>query len=321
MEEIKMRIKRTLQPYVDANKIKFGFGNIALERDLEYSLQNVELVKKLDSDNIQSYSEDEKEIIDTMCAKGLMTTNNYDDSKFSRNINFFEWVDTTDNLDPYVYQKQLINSTVLIVGVGGIGSTVMEILARMGVGNFIIVDFDKVEESNLTRQSGFKKNDIGKYKTEVIKKHIEEISDSNVIEMNKKIEQKSDLEGVFANYQFDIAVCCADTPRIEIDYWFDDLAHKYASPFIAGSYASTVVNYLYIVPGKTISLREFYKKHMISDDHILENYPSTSVIAPISYMSAALIAYKIFTELTGLLKIIDFMQIDCIDWKISRYEN
>lgn len=165
-----MRIKRTLQPYVDANKIKFGFGNIALERDLEYSLQNVELVKKLDSDNIQSYSEDEKEIIDTMCAKGLMTTNNYDDSKFSRNINFFEWVDTTDNLDPYVYQKQLINSTVLIVGVGGIGSTVMEILARMGVGNFIIVDFDKVEESNLTRQSGFKKNDIGKYKTEVIKK-------------------------------------------------------------------------------------------------------------------------------------------------------
>lgn len=40
-----MRIKRTLQPYVDANKIKFGFGNIALERDLEYSLQNVELVK------------------------------------------------------------------------------------------------------------------------------------------------------------------------------------------------------------------------------------------------------------------------------------
>lgn len=316
-----MRIKRTLQPYVDANKIKFGFGNIALERDLEYSLQNVELVKKLDSDNIQSYSEDEKEIIDTICAKGLMTTNNYDDSKFSRNINFFEWVDTTDNLDPYVYQKQLINSTVLIVGVGGIGSTVMEILARMGVGNFIIVDFDKVEESNLTRQSGFKKNDIGKYKTEVIKKHIEEISDSNVITMNKKIEQKSDLEGVFANYQFDIAVCCADTPRIEIDYWFDDLAHKYDSPFIAGSYASTVVNYLYIVPGKTISLREFYKRHMISDDHILENYPSTSVIAPISYMSAALIAYKIFTELTGLLKIIDFMQIDCIDWKISRYEN
>ncbi|WP_422937102.1 HesA/MoeB/ThiF family protein [Streptococcus ruminicola] len=52
------------------------------------------------------------------------------------------------------------------------GSTVVEILARLGIGIFVIVDFDVVEESNLTRQSGFTKNDVGKSKVEVIKKHI-----------------------------------------------------------------------------------------------------------------------------------------------------
>lgn len=62
----------------------------------------------------------------------------------------------------------------------------MEILARLDIGRFIIVNFDIVEESNLTRQYGFTKYDIGKPKVEVIEKHIKTISDATVISVNKK---------------------------------------------------------------------------------------------------------------------------------------
>lgn len=49
------------------------------------------------------------------------------------------------------------------------------------------------------------------------------ISDSDVIALNKKIDSKQDLKDIFSDYNFDIAICCADTPVVEIDYWFDDL--------------------------------------------------------------------------------------------------
>lgn len=316
-----MRVKRTLQPYVLNDKIKFGFGNVSLERDIDCNEMNINLIKKLDEDvDIQQLSIEERKIVKFMLSKGLLTNNQYDDTKYSRNINFFEWIDLSKNLNPCEYQKRLLESTVLIVGVGGIGSTVVEILARLGVGRFIIVDFDIVEESNLTRQSGFKKSDIGKSKVEVIQRNIQAISDSKVVTISKQLRCKNDLEKLFKSYSFNIALCCADTPSIEIDYWFDDLAHKYNKPIIVGSYASTVINYLHIIPGETLSLREFYGNFMISDDHILNSKTPYSVISPISYMAAAIISYKVLDSLTGLLNITNYIQIDCMNFEVYQHD-
>ena len=89
-----MRVKRTLQPYVLNDKIKFGFGNTSLERDIEYNEININLIKKLDDDvDIQQLSIEERKIVKFMLSKGLLTNNQYDDTKYSRNINFFEWID------------------------------------------------------------------------------------------------------------------------------------------------------------------------------------------------------------------------------------
>lgn len=316
-----MRIKRTLQPYIFKDKIKFGFGNVSLVREIDFNEENINLIKKLDNDiDIKLLSNGEKQVVESMIYMGLVTSNQYDNSKYSRNINFFEWVDLSENLDPSKYQDRLLNSTVLIVGVGGIGSTTVEILARLGIGNFILVDFDIVEESNLTRQTSFKKSDIGKLKIDIIKQHIQEISDSNVTTIYRKLECQNDLETIFKDYNFDIALCCADTPRIEIDYWFDDLAHKYTRPIIVDSYASTVINYLHIIPGKTISLREFYRDFMITDDHVLDSRIPYSVISPISYMAASIISYKVLDTLTGLLNLTDYIQIDCMNFEVYKHD-
>ena len=59
-------------------------------------------------------------------------------------------------------QKKLLRSSVLIVGAGGLGSPAAIYLAALGIGNIGIIDKDKVEVSNLSRQIIFNNNDITK---------------------------------------------------------------------------------------------------------------------------------------------------------------
>ena len=65
---------------------------------------------------------------------------------------------------------------ILVVGVGGVGGTTLEGLARSGFKKFVIIDSDKVDVSNLNRQILFTSADVGKTKVEVAKKRLEAIS-------------------------------------------------------------------------------------------------------------------------------------------------
>ena len=65
-------------------------------------------------------------------------------------------------------QKKLKSSKVLIVGLGGLGCPAVEYLCRAGVGTIGLIDHDKVNLSNIHRQSIFTANDIKKYKVFLI---------------------------------------------------------------------------------------------------------------------------------------------------------
>ncbi|MEG0875286.1 MAG: thiamine biosynthesis protein ThiF [Clostridiales bacterium] len=72
-------------------------------------------------------------------------------------------------------QEKLTAGKVAVAGLGGLGSHVAIGLARIGVGNLHLVDFDTVEPSNLNRQS-YKIADLGKEKTLALKEEIQEIN-------------------------------------------------------------------------------------------------------------------------------------------------
>ena len=72
-------------------------------------------------------------------------------------------------------RRKLRDSSIGIAGLGGLGSNAAISLARAGIGRLVLVDFDKVEESNLTRQYYFY-NQIGKTKIEALKENIERIN-------------------------------------------------------------------------------------------------------------------------------------------------
>lgn len=77
--------------------------------------------------------------------------------------------------------ERLRKATVMVLGVGGVGSHCIEALARSGVGTLILVDNDKVSLTNINRQSIAYLSTVGEYKTKLMKDRIEDInSQANV---------------------------------------------------------------------------------------------------------------------------------------------
>lgn len=72
-------------------------------------------------------------------------------------------------------QNKISGATVAICGLGGLGSTIAILLARAGVGKLILIDFDKVDITNLHRQQ-YKASQIGMYKTEALSCNLKEVA-------------------------------------------------------------------------------------------------------------------------------------------------
>lgn len=72
--------------------------------------------------------------------------------------------------------EKLKHSTVMVVGCGAVGSFAIEALARSGIGHLILVDFDKVEKSNINRQLFALDSTVAKTKVEVVKQRISDIN-------------------------------------------------------------------------------------------------------------------------------------------------
>lgn len=102
--------------------------------------------------------------------------------------------------------KSLKKKHVLVCGVGGVGSFVCEALARSGVGNLTLIDYDVVDKSNLNRQLMSNKENIGAIKVEAIKKRLEEISDCKIKIKNEFIDDNFKLDK-----KYDYVIDCIDT--------------------------------------------------------------------------------------------------------------
>ena len=99
-------------------------------------------------------------------------------------------------------QKIIIKSKVLVVGAGGLGCPVIDYLSRAGVGNIGIIDDDKVNISNIHRQSLYDSGDVGKSKVIVLKKKIKLINPLVKIKIFKERIGKENIKKIFKNYDF-----------------------------------------------------------------------------------------------------------------------
>ncbi len=80
-------------------------------------------------------------------------------------------------------QVKLLRSCAAVVGAGGLGGTIIELLARMGVGRLIIVDDDRFAEQNLNRQLVCTERDIGKYKAAVAARRVRRVNSAVTVKV------------------------------------------------------------------------------------------------------------------------------------------
>lgn len=129
-------------------------------------------------------------------------------------------------------QKKLKNSTIGIAGLGGLGSNAAISLTRAGIGKLVLVDFDKVEGNNLSRQYYFL-DQIGKPKVDALKENIKKINPETKVETFNTRLRKGSMEKPFKDVDLVIeALDNAETKAAFIEEILTKLKNK---PIIAAS--------------------------------------------------------------------------------------
>ena len=119
-------------------------------------------------------------------------------------------------------QKKIKNSKVLIIGMGGLGCPLLTYLASSGVYNIGIVDHDRVELSNLSRQIIFNSSDIGKFKVTQAKKRVDKINPNIKIKKYKEQITKKNIKKILKNYD----IVCDGTDNFDTRYIVNDECKK-----------------------------------------------------------------------------------------------
>ena len=137
-----------------------------------------------------------------------------------------------DNYNNDYITEKLENAKFGIAGLGGLGSNVAVSLARMGIGSLVLVDFDKVDKSNLNRQQYFSRH-IGMYKTEALKEVLYDINSEINLESKNVYIHKENIDELFGDVDIIVeAFDKAESKAILVNTVLSKMAEK---PIVAGS--------------------------------------------------------------------------------------
>ena len=210
-------------------------------------------------------------------------------------------------------QKKILNSKVLIIGMGGLGCPVAEFLTRSGVGFLGIVDHDLVSLSNIHRQTLYDEKDLGKPKVKVAKKKLNNINSKTKIDIyNLKLNKKK-FTKIVKNYDYIVD----GTDNFETKFLINDISLKYKKFLVTGA-ISKFDGHIFTFDfnnKKNPCLRCFYQEETISDDILnCEHEGILGTIAGIiGTMQANEILKKILNvgqNLNGFILIIDFLNLN-----------
>lgn len=112
--------------------------------------------------------------------------------------------------------NKLKNSKVAVFGIGGVGSYVVEALARAGVGSFILVDSDTVDITNINRQIIATRKTVGKFKADVAKERVLEINPEAKVEVVKEFFTPETVDIFDSNIDYVVDAIDTVTAKIEL---------------------------------------------------------------------------------------------------------
>ena len=194
-------------------------------------------------------------------------------------------------------QKKIINSKVLVVGAGGLGCPVIDYLSRAGVGNIGVVDNDKVNISNIHRQSLYNSKDVGKFKVNVVKQKIKLINPQvNIKTFRVRIEKKN-IEKIFKNYHFIID----GSDNFKTKFLLNEYSLKYKKVLIVGA-ISKMDGHIFTFNfknKKNTCLKCFYQSE--PSDEIL-NCEYEGILGPVAGIVGNIQAMEVLKKILNLNK-------------------
>jgi len=229
-------------------------------------------------------------------------------ARLDRQLRYFSEVGAAA-VAPSEHQRRLREARVLMLGAGGLGSWASYALLCCGVGELVLVDHDRVEESNFNRQILYRERDVGRAKVEVAAEALREFDSAcRVVPVERRLESAADVRALAE--EADIVVSSADWPAHDIERWVNAACFEAGVAFITMSHSPPVgrVGPLY-VPGVTgcyACQEETYRKHFPLFDELVEQRrgrPSpAATLGPVCAFVGGQVALEVLHQLTGLVE-------------------
>jgi len=201
-----------------------------------------------------------------------------------------EWINALIARHGDDLHNRFASATVAICGLGGLGSNIAIALARAGIGRLLLIDFDRVELSNLHRQQ-YKANQIGLFKVDALADNLLEISPYTKIEtVTERI-----TEANLADLLKDVDIICEA---------FDDADSK--AMLVNGVLEQLPDCYLVAASGmagmdtpNTIKTRKVMKRFYLCGDEVSDVEDTIGLVAPRVMLCAAHQAHTALRILAG----------------------
>ena len=148
-------------------------------------------------------------------------------------------------------QEKICNGSVLVIGAGGLGSPALLYLAAAGVGRIGIVDFDKVDLTNLQRQIIHFTPDVGKSKVLSAKEKIEALNPEVKVETYDVLLTSENIREIVKNYDFVID----ETDNFRSKFLINDACYFEGKPLSHGGILRFFGQTMTIIPGKSACYR------------------------------------------------------------------
>ncbi len=210
-------------------------------------------------------------------------------------------------------QKKILSSSILIVGIGGLGCPAAENLVRAGIGNIGLIDNDIVNLSNIHRQSLFTSKDIKKSKVIVAAKKLREINPSTKIKTYKSRLDENNIKKIINNYE----IIIDGSDNFKTKFLINDYCKKLKKKLVTGA-ISKFDGHIFTFDfndRKTASLKSFYQENKISDDDLNCEFEgvlgtTASIVGTTQANEALKMIMKIGQNLKNQILIIDLLNLD-----------
>jgi bacteriocin biosynthesis cyclodehydratase domain-containing protein len=272
---------------------------------LDGSRSAVELEREFGDERVRSALED-------LAGAGLLEDAADDDlvpardrARYDRQLRYF--ADLAGDLPAYEHHRRIRTARIALLGVGGLGSWAAYALACCGVGELVLVDGDRVEESNFNRQILYRERDIGRLKVEAAAEALGEFDSAcGLTALPVRLEGVEAIAEVIEGADF--VVNAADWPAHDIERWTNAACFAAGLPFITMSHAPPVarVGPLY-APGRTGCYRcqeDAYRASHPLYDELVEQHrgrPSPApTLGPVCGFIGGQVALEVLHHVTGL---------------------